>query len=381
MKPQSIGEPVYISNKSALERLAGELLREQIIAVDTESNSLHAYQERVCLIQFSTYSTDYLVDPIVLKNVSPLEPVFSSSRVEKVFHAAEYDLICLHRDFEFNFSNLFDTMIAAGILGYPALGLGSLLKDKFGVRINKRYQRANWGERPLPMYLKLYAQQDTHYLLSLRDLLRRELIERNLVRLAVEDFKRLSRVKAIKKNAYQPGNVEQNFWRVNGSNDLVPQKAAVLLELCRYRDEIARKRDLPLFKVLSDRTLLSIAEQTPVDLDELNRVPGVSDSQVKRHGAKLLVAVQTGMQAKPIYPPKRTKSNGKYLYRVDNLKQWRKITAQNMGVGPDVILPRDLLFKVAKRNPHSLDELAEVFKAVPWRMEHFGEEIIAVLKD
>ena len=381
MKQENLGKPVFISRRPALESLAGELQKEQVIAVDTESNSLHAYQERVCLIQFSTRTADYLVDPIVLEDVSPLKPVFSSPRVEKIFHAAEYDLICLQRDFEFSFSNLFDTMIAAGILGYSGLGLGSLLKDKFGVTINKRYQRANWGKRPLPEYLRQYAQQDTHYLIRLRDLLRKEISGRNLGKLASEDFQRLCRVKAVKKDAYQPGNVERNWRRVNGSNELDPQKAAVLLELCRYRDRVARERDLPLFKVLSDRILLKIAEKIPRDLDSLEKVPGLSDRQVKRYGAKLLDAVQAGLQARPVYPPKRTKSNGKYLTRVDNLKRWRKFTAQNMGVSPDVILPRDLMCSAARRNPHSLDELAEVFKTVPWRMEQFGEQIIAVLKD
>jgi ribonuclease D len=381
MNHKDLGQPVYISRRPALESLAGELQKEPVIAVDTESNSLHAYQERVCLIQFSTRTTDFLVDPIVLNDVTPLKPVFSSPKVQKVFHAAEYDLICLKRDFEFSFSNLFDTMIAAGILGYPALGLGSLLEEKFGVSINKRYQRANWGKRPLPKYLRQYAQQDTHYLIRMRDMLRKELRDRNLDELAFEDFQRLCRVKPIKRGAYRPGDVERNCWRVNGSNDLDPQKAAVLLELCRYRDNVARKRDLPLFKVFSNRTLLMIAEQIPLDLEGLKNVPGMSDRQVKRHGAMLLDAVQTGLSAKPFYPPKRPKSNGKYLNRVDDLKRWRKFTAQNMGVSPDVILPRDLMCSVARRHPHSLDELAEVFKTVPWRLEQFGEQIIAVLKD
>jgi len=381
MNIKNLSQPVYITRRTALDNLVSELMKEQMIAVDTESNSLHAYQERVCLIQFSTRSADYLVDPILLEDVSPLKPVFSSPKIEKVFHAAEYDLICLQRDFDFIFSNLFDTMITAGILGYPALGLGSLLKDKFRVQINKRYQRADWGKRPLPGYLRRYAQQDTHYLIPLRDLLHRELCERDLATLAAEDFKRLCQVKAVKKNAYQPGNIEHNCWRLSGSNELDPQKMAVLQELCRYRDNIARNRDQPLFRVFSDRTLLNIAERAPLELNSLYKVPGVSAKQAKTHGEQILDAVQTGLHAKPVYPPKRPKTNGKYLNRVDNLKQWRKITAQNMGVSPDVILPRDLLSLIARENPNSLDELAEVFNVVPWRMEHFGEQIIAVLKD
>ena len=169
MDTKILKEPILISLPAALERLASELSSEPIIAVDTESNSLYAYQEKVCLIQFSTPGKDYLVDPLALKNLSPLDPVFRSPKIEKVFHAAEYDLLCLKRDFGFEFNNLFDTMIAAGILGRQALGLGSILKDEYGVQVDKRNQRANWGQRPLPEGLLKYAQLDTHYLIPLRN--------------------------------------------------------------------------------------------------------------------------------------------------------------------------------------------------------------------
>ena len=120
-----------------------ELGREPLVAVDTESNSLHAYRERVCLIQFSIARADFLVDPLALKDLSSLAPIFEDERIEKIFHAAEYDLICLNRDFGFTFTNLFDTSVAARILGREAIGLGSMLEAEFGVRQNKRHQRAN----------------------------------------------------------------------------------------------------------------------------------------------------------------------------------------------------------------------------------------------
>ena len=120
-------EPIWIDHPAALVRLADVLLRQTVIAVDTESNSLFAYQEQVCLIQFSTDTNDYLVDPLVLADLSPLGPVFANPTIEKVFHAAEYDVICLKRDFGFEFNNLFDTMLAARILGRSGLGLGTTL--------------------------------------------------------------------------------------------------------------------------------------------------------------------------------------------------------------------------------------------------------------
>ncbi len=109
--------PVLITRPGPLKDLAADLSRQSLVAVDTESNSLHAYREQVCLIQFSTEETDYLVDPLALDDLSSLGPIFANPDIEKIFHAAEYDLICLKRDFGFQFANLFDTMVAASILG------------------------------------------------------------------------------------------------------------------------------------------------------------------------------------------------------------------------------------------------------------------------
>lgn len=177
-----------------LRALAEKLAAEPLIAVDTESNSLHAYQERVCLIQFSIPSGDFLVDPLSLDTLAPLAPLFADPKYEKIFHAAEYDLICLKRDFDFTFTNLFDTMFAARILGRNKVGLGSILEEEFHVVLNKKYQRADWGQRPLPSYLLAYAQLDTHYLIPLRTRLREQLRQRNLWPLAEEDFNRLCHI-------------------------------------------------------------------------------------------------------------------------------------------------------------------------------------------
>ena len=142
--------------------------------MDTESNSLYAYQEQVCLIQFSTRDKDYLIDTLALEDLSILGPIFHSDKILKVFHAAEYDLICLFRDYGFRFDYLFDTMVAARILGLPQIGYGPLLDQYFDIKMNKKYQRANWGKRPLNPEMLEYARQDSHYLIALQELLRAE---------------------------------------------------------------------------------------------------------------------------------------------------------------------------------------------------------------
>jgi ribonuclease D len=181
---QPLPPPVWVEEPQALNRLVRTLALQPRLAVDTESNSLHAYREQVCLVQFSIPAADYLVDPLVLHDLSPLVPLFSDPKIEKVFHAVEYDLICLKRDFGITLANIFDTMQAARILGYKQVGLDSMLAEKLGIILNKRFQKADWGERPLSQEMLNYARLDTHHLLDLRDNLQSELQQRGRWELA-----------------------------------------------------------------------------------------------------------------------------------------------------------------------------------------------------
>ncbi|MFU8773407.1 MAG: ribonuclease D, partial [Anaerolineales bacterium] len=308
MAPSNLPQAKLITRPDDLVNLVDRLSRHSIIAVDTESNSLFAYQEQVCLIQFSIPRQDILVDPLALQDLSPLGPLFANPEIEKVFHAAEYDLICLKRDFGFTFENLFDTMLAARILGWGELGLGALLKEHFDVEMDKRHQQANWGKRPLPDNLLAYAQLDTHFLIPLRHHLETELKAAGRWVLAEEDFKRLRNV-----NGRNNTNGVDACWRISGSYDLTAQQAAVLKELCLYRDQVAKSMNRPLFKVINDRTLLAIAAAAPADLEELRRLPGMTPRQVQRHGRALLRAVNLGLRSEPLYPPRSPRPNDQFI--------------------------------------------------------------------
>jgi ribonuclease D len=375
MHAKSLPEPILIRTQAKLQNLVDTLSRQSRIAVDTEANSLYAYREKVCLIQFSIPGSDYLVDPLGIDNLSPLEKIFNHPKIEKIFHAAEYDLIILKRDFGFDFTRLFDTMIAARILGYKSIGLGSILKSQFGVVINKKYQRANWGRRPLPKEMLTYAQLDTHYLIPLRNRLKSELDSRNRWELAREDFIRACNIEL--KDHQQS---DTNCWRINGVRDLNKQQIAVLHELCHYRNQKARDLDRPLFKVISSQSLLNIAAVIPHDLGELETVPGVSQKQVNWIGDELLVAVQQGLNKKPPPRPRQKRPSDQYLNRLDALRSWRKITARKLGVPSDVILPKDLLYILVEQNPKSPEEVEKLLQSVPWRLKQYGEEIFYLLR-
>ena len=374
MNSEHLPNPILITRQPALKRMVDQLLNEPILAVDTESNSLYAYKERVCLIQFSTPKDDFLVDPLTLEDLSPLEPLFADTQIEKIFHAGEYDLISMKRDFGFTFENLFDTMQAARILGWEEIGLGSILKSEFDVEMNKRFQRANWGKRPIPPDMLAYARLDTHYLIPLRYRMKAELKSNGRWPLAQEDFSRLRYV-----NGRDPQTIPEPCWRVRGAYDLTPQKAAVLLELCHYRAKVAKRIDRPLFKVIGDQTLLAVAEASPRTRSELQEIPQMSPKQFQRHADGLLRAVERGFQAEPAYPPRTPRPDERYLARVEAMRSWRKSTAHRMQVKSDVVLPRDVLNAITAHDPDGMSELAEIMKQVPWRLEHFGEQILDTL--
>ncbi len=363
-----------ITKPGGLKRLLNILSNQPAIGVDTESNSLFAYREQVCLIQFSTVSADYLVDPLALEDISALGKIFSDPHIQKIFHAAEYDLLCLKRDFGFRFNNLFDTMLAARILGRKEVGLGSILEAEFAMQVDKRHQRANWGQRPLPDYLLEYARQDTHYLIPLQQRMERQLKAKKLLALAQEDFSRLCQVDA------RPENGKNACWRVNGVHHLTAQQTAVLQELCKYRDEVARSYNRPLFKVISDHTLQAIASACPSTEEELRSLSGMTNHQVNRHGKALLFAVQQGLKADPIRPPRNIRPDDRFLARAEALKQWRKLKAKELQVESDIILPRDLLNLLASHNPRDEEALADCLVDVPWRRKRYGKEILGVLK-
>lgn len=378
MNKHSLSTPGLIANPYSLQTLVERLAAEKILAVDTESNSLYAYRERVCLIQFSTSAGDFLVDPLALPELDSLAPLFADPDIEKVFHAAEYDLICLRRDFGFSFNNLFDTMWAARLLGRGAVGLSAILEEQFGVRVDKRYQRANWGKRPLPRELSQYARQDTHYLIPLRDMLKAELQKKNLWDLAEEDFRRMTRING---RSFEVQNAQACWQRISGMRDLGPRQLAVLRKLCELRDQKARQADQPLFKIISDQSLLAIAEACPSDLESMQKLDRLSKRQVERMGRDLLQAVQDGLAAGPLYPPKPPpRPDPSYAARMEALREWRKREARRMGVESDVVLPRDLLVELVRLNPGVKAELEAILKEVPWRLNRYGEAILAVLR-
>lgn len=369
-----LSPPLWIDTAAAVTDLAENLQRFNQIAIDTESNSLHAYKEQVCLIQFSIPGTDYLVDPLRIKDLNCFHPIFGSEKIEKIFHASEYDIICLKRDYGYKFNNIFDTMIAARVLGTREIGLNNLLNMEFGVELDKRYQKANWGRRPLPGEYLSYARMDTHYLIQLRDILHDRLKQVNLLDLALEEFARMTRVEPSASES-----IDKEIWRVKGSRDLNGRQLAILLELLRWRDATAKRMKRPPFKIISSEQLAQIALCESINLDTLKEEFRLSKLQIERYGREILQAFDAGKIAKPINQLQTERMNRATRERVDRLKTFRKSAAARMKVESDIILPRDVLYDLAVTPPKDWDAFMERMKLYPWRLDHFGKEIFTAI--
>lgn len=369
--------PVWIDTRNGLNHLIAKLTTEKVIAIDTESDSLFSYFEKVCLIQFSTPQTDYLLDPLNV-DISPLADLLTNPSVEKIFHAAEYDILSLKRDYNFTFVNLFDTMLAARILGWPRYGLGSILEEQFEVKLDKRFQRYNWGQRPLSQQALDYARLDTHYLLRLRNVQIKALEQQNRLREAQEAFERQTQVKPSPK-IFNP----DDFWRIKGCKELTPQEQAILRELFILRDKISRKIDRPPFKVVNDAVLVRLAQIQPNNYQALKDIKSIGPNLLRYNSNDILNAIAAGKIASP--PQYQSNNNHRpdedTLARYESLRQWRNKLATERGVEPDVIMSNETLMDIARRNPKRLETLSKLKSLGKWQAETYGPAVMQVLHD
>jgi len=388
MSPRGSGSRVadfeIIEHASDLEALARDLMREPVIAADTEADSFYHYFDKTCLVQIGTRRSSYLIDPLALggpAELAPLAPVFASPDVRVIFHAAEYDIFVLKRDCGFRFGHLFDTMVSAQLLGYPAIGLAALIEHHFGVKLAKDEQRSDWSKRPLSDKQLTYAASDVQYLIRLAERLEKELTKAKRLDWANEEFQSLTRREWPERDFDTHG-----YLRIKGARKLDPKSLSVLHQLYLARDVRAREIDRPPFKVLSNRTLLEIAQGKPAKTEQLGEIKGVTDLVLRRMGKDILAAVKKGKtEGRP--PAPRTESNGRRRMdrrterRVAQLKRWRTPRAQELKLDPGVLCPNASLEAIAWNDPTSRSEMEKIPELKGWFVREFSDEIIATLAE
>lgn len=371
-----------IETPEALREAAEALGRASVIGVDTESDSFHHYQEKVCLVQISDQHTDYVVDPLAVPDLSPLAAVMASPDVVKVFHGADYDVVCLRRDFGFTFQNVFDTMIASQFLGLPRIGLADLVQRWFGHTIDKALQRHDWAQRPLYDDHLEYARGDSHFLPSLRDVLMHRL--RALDRLGpVLEECAVMETREWAGRQHDPGD----FWRVKGARQLDEPGQRVLRAVYAYRDSEARAMDRPAFKVIPDPVLLDLAAARPTDLDGVVARLRRGSPLARRHGEGLTTAILAGLADEGEVPPApRAEASlpgglrGREAERLFlALKEWRNAETQRTGLPSITVASNGQLREITRAAPRTIEELAAVEELRSWQVARYGDAIVEIV--
>jgi ribonuclease D len=374
------GHPlVYLDTADGVQRFVDSIARVRELALDTEGASFHRFTDRVYLLQLSTRDRSAIIDPLPIGTPEGLGALLESPDVEVVLHDADYDVRLLQQDYGWRVRRIFDTRVAAQLLGIRAFGLAALLERYFGVKLDKKHQRADWSMRPLTQGMLEYAAQDTRHLLELRDELKRQLEKMERWSWAEEEFARIEGTKWDREDE------SQSFLRVKGARDLSRRELAVLRELVPWRDAVARELDRATFRVVSNDVLLEIARRQPTAKEELAAIKGMPRNQVEARGGQVLDAVRRGVAVPegslPRFPrAPRWDRDPDFDERVSRLKRVRDEAAARLDLDPGVLCARDRLEAVARKKPRTLEELAEVPELRRWQREQLGEGFLAALQ-
>lgn len=370
---------VVIETPAALAELAEKFQQAPAVAVDLEADSMYHFQEKVCLIQMATSRSSAVIDPLRLRDLESLRPVFANPAIEKIFHGADYDVRSLFRDFGIEIAHLFDTQIACKFLGLRETSLEAVLQARFGVTLNKKYQRKDWSKRPLPDEMMAYAADDVRYLLPLAKMLVGELKDKGRLAWVQEECDLLSRVRSPQNNH------EPLFLGFKGAGRLGSRSLAVLEALLQFRRRVAENKDRPLFKVFSNKSLLQLAVEKPANTKRLNESGVLSSKQLMMYGDELAEAIHCAQQIPsdelPVYPRKKNRAMHPAVPdRIKALKNWRDKKARALDVEPAVLLNKSMMTTLATGKPVKLQSLDAVKGLKEWQKNEFGNEIVGVLK-
>jgi ribonuclease D len=369
----------WIRSRDELLRLSESLRGCRALALDSESDSLHHHFEKVCLVQLATDAGHAcLVDPLALKDLSPLAAVMADPGVVKVLHGADYDVTTLKRDFGFAFAGLFDTMIAARFLGLPEIGLAALARTELGIALTKDSQKDDWSVRPLTATQEAYALADVTHLLALHARLVEKLNAVSRLEWVVEESAAVAALPPARRQKDPDG-----WQHIKGARRLAPRSLAVLRELHAWREARAEATDVPAFKILGSEALLALAEKPPRTAAALAEFRGVLP-RLRDQAAAILAAITSGLELPAHELPAIPREPRPILAeivrrRAEALRAWRTKEAARVGLDVSVVLPQRLIDKLAEAGPRDFAALQAVEGLRRWRVDAYGSQLLEVL--
>ncbi len=372
--------PLWIDTPEGVREAADRCAVAKRIALDTEADSMHSYFHKVCLIQVSANGHHMVIDPLAVEpgDLQPLWEVVSNPAMPVLMHGADYDIRILDRDYGIRVAGLQDTQIMAQLLGEEKTGLAALLEKELGVLLDKKYQRADWGRRPLHAAQLAYAAADTAHLGDLVERLRTRLVSLGRWEWAVQDFRKLE---SVRHSTADPDPLL--FERIKGGRGLRGTARDRLFSLHRWRDQQARSRDIPPFKVLGNKPLLAMAETPPSDLEELGEVVGVGPRAVRRWGRDLLRLIDRPRRApERVRPPRPPTPDASERRRLKRMLAARDVKAEELGIQAGLLCSRGVAEAVSSHKPlcATVRDLADA-GVEGWRLEVLGEDFLKAIAE
>ncbi|MBA3009251.1 MAG: HRDC domain-containing protein [Proteobacteria bacterium] len=368
----------FIESDGELETVCKGLAREKIIGVDLEADSMHCFKEKVCLIQIAGSDQAFLVDPFLINDFSPFIRLLENQDIVKIFHGADFDVRSLDREMGVRIENLFDTEIACRFLNVRERGLGALLKEHFNVYVDKKFQKVDWSRRPLKEDMVAYSVGDVAHLIALHDRIKERLEKMNRFSWAKEEFEAQASVK------YESNHQLPLFKKFKGAGKMDNRSLAVLENLLQVRMDIAEKKDLPLFKIMSSQSLMILATHRPKAVETMISIKALSKKQADMYGHLCQEAISSALALAhgelPSYPKTRMpKKNPQVLERIDLLKKMRDKLSISIGMEPGFLINNTLISAIAFENPGTLAALGNMENIRNWQLEALGEDILKTL--
>lgn len=378
MTPAAKPTATYLDTDVAVQTWLAAIRRSPILALDTEGASFHRFVDRIYLLQLSTRDQHAIIDPLPIAAPAGLGALVEDPAVEIVFHDADYDLRLLRQDYGWQIRNVFDTRIAAQLLGLKAFGLAALLERSFGLKLDKKHQRADWSMRPLTADMLDYAAQDTMHLLGLRDVLHDELTQQGRMAWAREEFQRLETI------AWAQDDPANAFLKVKGARDLTRRELAVFRELVQWRDATALTLDRATFRVMANEVLFEAVKTLPRTKDALAKLKGMPRGILERASGDLLDAIARGLAVPEAELPRFPKAprwdrDPEFDHKVGALKAVRDAAATRLELDPGVLCSRERLEAVARLLPREVEALTTLPEFRRWQIAELGAGFVQAL--
>ena len=368
----------FIESKEELQQICDNFLKEEVIGVDLEADSLYCFKEKICLIQIATADEAFLIDPFVLKEISPFLNILENKDIIKIFHGSDFDIRSIDRDYHAKVNNLFDTEIACRFLGLKERGLGSLLKRNFNINSNKKYQKANWSKRPFLQEMIKYSVMDVKYLTKLYNIINKKLTDNGRFTWAKEEFEIQEQVR------YENHHSAPLFKKFKGAGKLEKRSLAVLENLLQLRIKIAQKKNQPLFKIISNSSLTTLSVNRPETIAQILEIKALSRKQIDIYGKLCLEEINKAMKIEhdklPSYPKTRGhRINYNEEKRIKSLKKLREKLSTSMGIEPGFLLNNSLITAIAIQAPQNSEALLEIDNIRRWQVQNIGDDIISAV--